>query len=132
MHDRLRGVLERDVLDEPVVVLEALLAASNGSERRSNILGMRICDSGSRQTSRARRALLGEHDLVLLHAQRHQIAIVAPVDEALARALLLAGQERQKVEAVEMHLEGRAADVMCPSSLSRRGPARRPRPRRSG
>ena len=50
MHDRLRGVLERDVLDEPVVVLMLSSPASNGSERRSNILGMRICFSGSRQT----------------------------------------------------------------------------------
>jgi hypothetical protein len=50
MHDRLRGVLERDVLDEPVVVPDAFLTRSNGSDRRSNILGMRICFSGSRQT----------------------------------------------------------------------------------
>ena len=59
-------------------------------------------------------ALLGEHDLVLLDAQRHQVAVVAPVDEALARRLLLlAREERHEVVAVEVDLEGLAADLVA-------------------
>ena len=114
MEKRRRRVLEGMFLHEPVVVLEALLAAL---ER----IGAQVEELGN--THRRQRlapdietgtALLGEDDLEPPHAHRHAVAVVAPVDEALARRLLLlAGEERHQVEAVEMHLERLVADLVA-------------------
>ncbi len=50
----------------------------------------------------------------LLDAQRHQVAVVAPVQEALARVLLhLALQEGQQVVAVDVDLEGLVAGLVA-------------------
>ena len=48
------------------------------------------------------------------YAQRHQIAVVAPVQEALARVLLhLALHEGQQVVAVDVNLEGLVAGLVA-------------------
>src|SRR6187549_3640165 len=50
--------------------------------------------------------LFHEGDLPLAHAQRHQVAVVAPVKEFLAwRFLDVALEERQQIHAVEVDLE---------------------------
>ena len=60
---------------------------------------------------RARGALFGEDKLPVVVAQAKQVALVAEVEELLARIFRgLAGQVRQQVVAVEMHLEGLVAD----------------------
>ena len=58
----------------------------------------------------ARVLLLLERDLPLVDADGHQVAVVAPVEELLARRLLhLALEERHQVVAVEVDLERLAA-----------------------
>src|SRR5262245_35351860 len=98
LNDRLRGVLVRDVLDEPVIVFEAILSALERIGPKVEHLG----DAQDRQwltpDVESRRALFGEHDLELMDAKRHQVAVIAPVEEALTRrCLFLAGEERLKV-----------------------------------
>ena len=65
-------------------------------------------------------ALLHEHDLPVVEPQSEHVAVVGEVDEALARALLvLSGQIRQEVEAVDVDLERLAARVVAlPCSFS--------------
>ncbi len=55
------------------------------------------------------RPLLHEDELPVVEPQRDEIAVVREVDEALARAdVLLPGEVREQVEAVDVHLEGLA------------------------
>ena len=90
-------------------------ARSNGSVRRLNSL--RHPQRHERlgpDLQRARHPLLHEDDLPVVEAEREHVAVVGEVDEALARALVdLAGQVRQQVEAVDVHLEGRVADRLA-------------------
>src|SRR5215471_15510110 len=63
-------------------------------------------------SQRSRGALFLEHELPVVVTQADQFGIIVEVVELLARTLLcLAGEERQQVVAVEMHLEGRVADL---------------------
>ena len=82
-------------------------ARSYGSVRRLKSLGTRSAVNGSAQIRIVPCApLLHEHHLPVVEAQRDQIAVVVEVDEALARALLvLAGQVRQQIVAVDVDLE---------------------------
>ena len=105
-------------------------ARSNGSVRRLKSLGTRSGTNGSAQTASVpSHALLHEDHLPVVEAQRDQVAVVVEVDEALARALLLlAGQVRQQVVAVDVHLERLAAGLVPFLAASRRCRARRPPP----
>jgi hypothetical protein len=68
------------------------------------------------------RALLCETNLPRANSQREQVAVVAPIDESLAWARRLALQERQQIDAVEVDLEGHAADrVALPDLLDQIG-----------
>ena len=65
-------------------------------------------------TQRALGALLEEQDLPVAESQRHQIAVVGDVEEMLSRALVrLAGQVRQLVVPIEMHLVVRAVQSLA-------------------
>ena len=60
---------------------------------------------------RALDALLHEHDLPVVEAEREHVAVVGEVDEPLPRALVhLAGEVGQQVVAVDVDLEGLVAD----------------------
>jgi hypothetical protein len=62
--------------------------------------------------------LLGEYEFPIVVAQTSQIAIVGEIEKLLTRALLLrAGQVRQQVVAVEMHLVGHAAGLVAGEQL---------------
>ena len=113
VNDRLRGVLIWDVLDEPVVVLDAVLAGLERIRAQIEELGDAHLRQWRTPDLESLGVLFGEHDLVLLEAQRHQVAVVAPVDEAFAGAFLLARQEWQQVEAIDMDLERRVADLVA-------------------
>ena len=69
--------------------------------------------NGSYQTAKAAGLfLLAEHRLPVLVTEGDQIAVVVEVGEIGARTVLVfAGQVSKLIVAVEMHLEGRAADV---------------------
>ncbi len=57
--------------------------------------------------------LLGKDKLPIVIAQPHQIAIIGEVDDALARSLFhLAGEVRQEILPVNMHLEGLVASLV--------------------
>ena len=108
-HDGLRrDERTRAVRHEPVVVgvrrdVRALVRVRPQVEEfRDTQLGERL----GPDLQGARRALLLEHELPVFVAQGDEIAVVVEVDELLARAaLLLAGQVRKLVVAVEMDLE---------------------------
>ena len=62
--------------------------------------------------------LLAEHHLPVLVAHRHELGVVVDVEELLARGLLLlAGEHRQLVVAVEVHLERLAHRVVAREQL---------------
>ena len=75
-------------------------ARSYGSVRRLKIFGSRSGVNGSAQTcSVPAAALLHEDELPVVVAHAQHVAVVAEVEEELARALLLlAGQVRQQVD----------------------------------
>jgi len=87
---------------------------SNGSERRSKNFGIRNTGQLFAPDIKTFTSLLREDDFVSPHSHGHAVAIIAPVDDALARALLLnAGKERQQVIAVEVDPEGLIADLVA-------------------
>ena len=90
-------------------------ANSYGSVRRLKILGRRSRTNGSAQTpSVPCEPLLHEHDLPVVEAQAEHVAVVAEVEEEVARALLgLAGQVGQQVEAVDVVLVGAADGLIA-------------------
>jgi hypothetical protein len=56
--------------------------------------------------------LLAEHDLPIVHAHRHELAVVVEVEEIPARQLfLLSGQVRELVVAVEVNFVGGGPDL---------------------
>src|SRR5262245_21378474 len=60
------------------------------------------------------RTLLHERRLPIPDAQRHQIAVVTPVEESFTRVLLdLPFEERQQVVAVDVDLEGLVARLVA-------------------
>ena len=101
------------LLYEPVVVLEALLSAFE----RIGAKVEHFWDAHRRQRLspdvEALASLFSEDDLVLLNAQRHQIAVVTPVDEAVTRTLLLARKKWLQIETVDMDLERRATETVA-------------------
>ena len=55
-----------------------------------------------------------ESGFPIVVADRHQVAVVGPIDELLPRRLLhLAFQERHEVIAIEVHLEGLAVGLVA-------------------
>ena len=107
----LRRHEEEHAIDPPVVVVHAMVG-------RFERIGAEVVDLGHAQgrvwllpAIEAFAALLLEDDLVLLVAQRGQVAVVAEVEELLARAGRLAGERVGEVVAVEVHLEGLVADL---------------------
>jgi hypothetical protein len=75
---------------------------------------MRNFENGSAQTFIVpERALLLEHDLPVVVAQRHAIAMAVEIDELLACAVLLLTREIR-----ELVTEGRSAGVMSRSERS--------------
>ena len=63
---------------------------------------------------RALAALLLEHDLPVLRPDAEHVAVVGEVDHPAARALVhLAGQVRQQVVAVDVHLVGHVAGLVA-------------------
>ena len=83
-------------------------ANSYGSVRRLNSLGMRSRDKGvGPDAHRSRSALFHEYELPVVIAHTQHVAIVAEVEEELARAFLrVAGQVGQEIHAVDMVLIG--------------------------
>src|SRR5258705_9172659 len=120
-HDGLRrDEWTRSVRYEPVIVgIRRDIGAFVGigpqvEEFRDTQLGKRL----GPDSHRARRALLLEHELPVFVAERDEIAIIVEVDELLARAtVLLSGEVRELVIAVEMHLPGLAAGLVSLQQL---------------
>src|SRR5262245_46469526 len=81
----------------------------------SQVVQLRQPQAGERlrpDPQRAFNALLAEHLLPILVADRHELAVVVEVEEFLARGLvLLAGQVGKLIVAVEMHLVGAPAGL---------------------
>ena len=71
--------------------------------------------NGSRQTFNVPSApLLAEHDLPIVHAQRHHLTVIVEIKEFPARRFVLqTSQVGELVVAVEMHLE--RATAVSPS-----------------
>ena len=107
-------------------------ARSNGSPRRVNSFGRRSWTNGSSQTSKPCARCSRKLQLPLTVAQRREVAVVGPVEELLARRLLLLALEvRQQVVAVEVDLvvaaHGRVAreQLLLDVGLAGRGQQRR-------
>src|SRR5262249_39892835 len=98
---------EEDPSHQPVAVVNGFAlglferVAAQVEEARDSELDERL-----RPDLKRLRALLGEHRFPVVVTKRHQVAVVAPVEELLARGLLgIALEVRNQVVTVEMDLE---------------------------
>jgi len=91
--DRLRRNQDKQVLDEPFVVITASSSArSNGSERRLNSLGARRGTKAAPYLQTVR-LLLHEHRLVLVVTKPSEVAVVGPIEEFAALVGAFAGEQ---------------------------------------
>ena len=116
---RLRRHEQERAVGHPLVVEHGRVLVAALERIAAQVVELRDAQRDERllPDAQARGALLHERGpSSCSYAQRHQVAVVAPVEEALARILLhLALQERQQVVAVDVDLEGLVARPCGPS-----------------
>src|SRR5215467_12771105 len=98
---------QKDPTSQPVAVVDGLaLGLFEGVAAQVEEARDPEPDERLRPDFKSFRALLGEHGLPLVVAQRHQVTVVAPVEELLARVLRDVTLEvRHQIVAVEVDLE---------------------------
>src|SRR4030095_4331823 len=105
--------------NQPVVVVDGVvIGALEGIAAEVEDLRHAQIDHRLRPDVEAFRALLLEDSLPVLVAERHEVAVIAPVEHLLARRLPdLTLEEREQVVAIEVDLEGLVTHLVPPEQL---------------